>query len=728
MAFFVLLSLVGCNVEENKGAKEYDLSSPLNRLISGVVADNGRYELIYDAQKYVVVLSDKQTLKKWTSMPQQYYDSNDGGGRQKILMESPLYVDYYDSESNTTTRVFAYNGPVKDGRISSEKIENGVRLYYYFDQQEFVIPVDYTLNSDGISITVVPSLIEEHKYSLFSVSIAPFMCSASNETENAYLLVPSGSGALMYTNVRGEEKSRVFTGEVYGKDYAREYKTALDNELPIKLPVFAAVDGQNAIMGIVESGAEQAKIEAEAGNADIGYSSVYTSFYIRGFDEQQIQTTKSQTYLLTKLAEGISKDAKYTVRYIPLEEEQASYSGVAARYREYLLGKETADIDDYRLNVTILGGTMVDKSFVGINYSGFETLTTFEEASKILEDMSGFADKKTISCILKGFTENGIDIGKPAGNFTIAKDIGSKKNIETLNGKGVKLFYDYDLVRFSQSGSSISKNKDAATSVTSLRAYQYPITFNLQCWDEKSPVYYLVSRNNLSELVDKLIDKKPDGAGVSLETLSNMAYSDYNEDKYFARGNMGSDVSSYFKRIKESGSEIAASSANDYAAKNADLLVDAPLQSSKSDAFDVDVPFYQMVFSGHKNMACEYINTSDNPRKSFLKTLESGCALNFMLAYRYDENLIYKSNYPFYALTYSSNYNNIKAYIKEADEFYKAISSSKIISNDVVNEDLRVTVFDNGVKLFVNYGEAAYETEFGEIEPLSFVFGTEVLE
>ena len=46
----------------------------------------------------------------------------------------------------------------------------------------------------------------------------------------------------------------------------------------------------------------------------------------------------------------------------------------------------------------------------------------------------------------------------------------------------------------------------------------------------------------------------------------------------------------------------------------------------------------------------------------------------------------------------------------------------------MVNEDLRVTVFDNGVKLFVNYGEAAYETEFGEIEPLSFVFGTEVLE
>ena len=55
----------------------------------------------------------------------------------------------------------------------------------------------------------------------------------------------------------------------------------------------------------------------------------------------------------------------------------------------------------------------------------------------------------------------------------------------------------------------------------------------------------------------------------------------------------------------------------------------------------------------------------------------------------------------------------------------KAVSGSVIIENET-DGTLAHTVFDNGISVYVNYGENAENTALGTVEPGSFIFGKEV--
>ena len=153
------------------------------------------------------------------------------------------------------------------------------------------------------------------------------------------------------------------------------------------------------------------------------------------------------------------------------------------------------------------------------------------------------------------------------------------------------------MIAFKKSGGGFSK-KDAAV-------YSSGISITYTSFDTVSKAsnddrFYLLSRSNLSRAVEKIIkvSAKKGISGISLNSLGATVYSDYANQETYLANNMENDVAKLFAGVKKGGYKLLSTSANSYAAVNADYVNDAPIDSSNHIAFDFDVPFYELVFKG----------------------------------------------------------------------------------------------------------------------------------
>lgn len=691
LALMITTSICGCG---NKGVTiipaVYDSQAQHEFTANGVVANMGDYSLSFDGALGFPVVTKNGSAKKWDS-------SLEGS-----FAASSIFVDVYDPEYESFVTVKSIDCVV-EGKVKSEEITNGVRVTYFFDQYEISVPVYYKLDENGLTVKVIPSEIYENNYTVISVAVSPYLCSSKNvKSQNNYLVVPSGSGALMYTDNRGE--SRTYKEEVYGMDLSSEEKWLYNNQEQIYLPVFGAVDGTEAMYGIITSGAESSAIGAHAGDSALGYSGVYPVFNVRSYNTVQVNiggTTGLKEFI--RLADK-RNSATFEVRYSILSGENASYNGIAAAYRNYL-GLQSG-IKNKQINLTLLGGVMANRSALGIPYTTFSPSTTVEQAGEIVSEIYEIT-KTPMNIRLLGFGNTGLDIDKVAGGFKINGKLGSKSDIKDLKSLCDKLnsdlFMDYDILQFINSGNGYSKRGDAAVDTTNYRVKKYIFDISLRNVDTTQKSKYLLSRNNISNAVDKTLDSanKYGFGGISLDTLGRMAYSDFNNTEYYGKGKMEEDVTNALNKVTNSKVKLLTKSANAYAAKVSSYIESIPTSSTNSDALDIDIPFYGIVFSGCKENSV-MINLSSEPKKKFLEAIKTGSGLSFVLANDINSDVIGSVFSAYISADYESNKDDINGYYTEAKDFLNSVSGVGVKSYTILKKGVTRTVFENGVIVYVN--------------------------
>ena len=656
----------------------------------GEAVNVGDYTLTFDEKLGFPILAKEGATKVW--------DSSLGD----TFISSSIYVKIYDPTFETFSVVKSADA-VKEGRVKSETITNGLRVTYYFDEYEISVPVYYTLNENGLKVKVVPSEIEEHAISVMAISLNPYLCKVKNEKSNdKYLFIPSGSGALMYTDVRGEV--RTYEEEVYGNDLAREEKWRYNNSEQINLPVFGAVDGNDAIYGIITSGAEYASIGASAGERIVGSSGVYPIFNVRAYNSVQINiggVTGLKQYI--RIADKRNPEA-FEVQYSMLSGEDASYSGIADAYREYL--NLNSGVKNKLLNLTLLGGVMADRSALGIPYKTFSPTTTIEEATDIISQVYE-KNGSAMNIRLLGFGNTGLTVDKIAGAFKVNSKIGSKSEIkkfeEFCKQHGLDLFMDYDVLQFVRSGAGYSKRNDVTVDTTDFRDKKYTYDIALRNVDTTQKGKYLLGRDMLPTVIDDLLKsvKKYNFSGVSLDTLGSMAYSDFTNTQYYGKGKMDEDVAAALKKITDANLKLLTVASNDYAAKASSFIDAIPTTSSGIDSLDVDIPFYGIVFSGCKENSV-MINLSSEPRKKFLEAIKTGSGLSFVLANEINSDVIGGVFSAYISADYESNKKDINEYYTKAKDFLNSVSGSSVKSYEILEKGVTKTVFENGVTVYVN--------------------------
>ncbi len=718
----LLLTFVGCGSGDDNKSSYRSIKGGVAP--SGVLAQNSNYELLWDSDAKAVLMKSVKTGNIWSDVIYDAYQE----GQTGTNVTSPIYMTVANTKDlKWTTFKSAIEIPDK-GSVVSKKIENGIRVTYFFDTYKIAVPVEYTLRNDSLVVSVNTEQILEdaEDYKLISIGIGQNICSVKNDAENGQLFIPVGSGAVINTAVtpNGEKK---FVGEVYGTDAARQVIENFKDETSVKMPVFGASGNGKGMLAIIEEGAASAELEAEAGNERLGYSKVGATFYLRGYDTFMFSRNAKKKTATTRISAELARN-KISVAFYPLEGESVDYIGMANRYKKYLADKKMlkkSESSDSAYGVTFLGGTHIVKSFLGVPYNQVAALTTFAKAKDILSEL-----QKEIGTIpetrLLGFSDSGIRAGKVAGGKTYPSVYGSKKDIESIvklfENKDANVFFDSEIIKFNKSSGGYSTQSDVAK--TAIKKSITHTTVDPMRNFKNTEKYSILSRSKLEDAANTVLEKadKYGYSSISLSSLGSIAYSDFDDaSKYSAKYNMDKDVYSLINSLDKKYS-VAVASANEYTAAAADLIFESPISNGDYNAFDANVPFYQMVFHSYKPMYSEALNLYSNRNAAFAQAVAYGTGLGFTVISDYVANSDDLNVYKLYGMVYEDNRDLIKTMVVNSgyDKLYKDIKDAEMLSYSMT-DSVSKTEYSNGKTVYVNHSDKVAVCEVGEISAYGFI-------
>ncbi|MBR5523779.1 MAG: hypothetical protein IKU51_00725 [Clostridia bacterium] len=717
------LTLTGCSVEEST-VKLYE-PLELEEVTQDVVADDGINQLVWDVNERAVFFYNTMTGRIWSTIPYEFYVQQVEAGYNVMEMKSPIHIAYYAVDNRQERTMTGYEGALLNGTVGSTLIENGIRVEYDFAELELRVPVEYTLQNGNLSIRLdIDGIAEGANYKLTSVSLSPYMASVP-EDDTSYLFVPSGSGALMHSDVRNT--IRKYSEPIYGIDAIEQPATRTTYAQTAHLPVFGANRGDGGLLGIITQGAGLASINALAGDERIGWACVYPTFQLRGSDMVDIQNRESVAQKVKNYSKNLVDLDYAEVIYQQLEGDQAGYEGMANAYRQWLIDNngltQKTTVDSY-LALEFLGGVTVKDQIFGISFNRMEVATDLNQVQEILADINDQM-QTPITTVLTGFGKGGVDKEYLAGGYQIDKQFGSAEDMANLNewtaNNGGLLFTNFDLLYFRKNGYGVNQLSDVAyraNNVASKAAYYSPVTNR----PETDMNYYsLVRRDKLASLAQTLLEKFSSigSAGVGLSSLGSTAYSDYRSTGTYARNGIEEAVQNILNLFNEQGTPVM-SGANAYAAVTSDLIWDVPAYSSQYLVLDEDVPFYQMVFRGYVPMTSTAINREANPDEAFLQALSLGVIPMYSVCATYPEELRDTVHDEFSSGYWAGYRDSVVEKLAIVNDVFPVLGDAGILSY-TKDGDLSVTQFDNGVTLYVNYGDTELYTDGGVVEAGSYL-------
>jgi len=737
MAMLLAVCMTGCGKE--KIALQSFLSYSQQNFESNfdsteVVCENEKWQLKWDNSTKRVSFVDKETGYVWGQIPNEatvpQKQENGMIKKNHPQLESVVQVIYQDPKSFDDVTAYSYTAAVQNDGVYPQKFENGLRVTYDFSENEFSVPVDYTITDKSFRITVDPTKISEgEEFKIHSIAIAPFLCGMKNDAKDSWLFIPDGSGAVIEPLV---SDGVGFIGQkfVYGKDLSHQAYGKANPEEQINLPVFGAKKGNNAIFAVIASGSEAAAINWNIGSANIGYSSIYPEFRIRGYSyierpENFVTTTTLGAFKI--FSDGIVTKPLVT-EYFALSGENADINGMANCYREYLkerTGLLKSDKKETTATFKYIGAVVQPSFIVGIPTEKLFPLTTTKQALSMTEELTEKIGND-INIQLTGFGKTGVDIGEVAGGFTVAGKLGGakgmKKLVNSLDERNINSFMDFDLVSFTKQGSGFGKSSAAVYHGGQVVKYT---SFDNVSKMSNQDRFYVLSRDNLFTASQKVTEKaeKLGLSGISYASLSKTVYSDYGNQKYYISGNMANDVLKIYKSLSKAGYKSLSNNANVFAALGSDYISDVSLYSSDYTVSKYDVPFYQLVFKGYRPMSSVSLNLCSDKQDAWLRCIESGISPSYTLYYNFDKELVTNEHSFIFGSNYSGNKEEIINTVCGIKDYLESVKGAEIKDYIRLSDTASVTEFDNGVYTVVNFGEKEIVTDYGKVPAKDYITG-----
>ena len=100
------------------------------------------------------------------------------------------------------------------------------------------------------------------------------------------------------------------------------------------------------------------------------------------------------------------------------------------------------------------------------------------------------------------------------------------------------------------------------------------------------------------------------------------------------------------------------------------------------------------------------MNLSENPRQTFLQSMESGCALHYSFIAEDSEKLIDTDLDGLYSADVASWREDMATNQQALEELKRLTDGSRIQSHEKLTEKVYVSRYENGVAVYINYGDS----------------------
>lgn len=646
-----------------------------------------------------------------TSVGYKFAFDND----RKVYTPRPMQ-DFVIEQVATTLESIGYTA--EDAAFDNK--ENGLEAASAARNVQFTVALQYALEDDRFVISVPTADLDyPEQFPIESLALLESFGAADAEAEG-YLFVPDGSGALIHLN-NGKTSADAYDAPVYGLDEALILKERVQVNEPVRLPVFGIVSGGHAMLAEIEEGDALAYIHADIAGRNHPYNQVFSRFQLMNHDAIKLSSGTESSAIPVfqpRIYEGSLK-----VSFSFLHGKDASYSGMASLYRERLAdryGWERNDADSLPFVLQLEGAFPRKQSFLGVPYKSLEPLTTYEQAGELAASLHE-AGIENLKLRYMGWFNGGIR-HKDTSSIKLEGKLGGAAGFEqlkqTLNEQGAVLYPDVAFMEKYKgaSGSSYFLNKERA------KIYAYSPVHYME--DPSTFSHYVLSPAVLHDTATDFLDAygKVSSGGLALRDLGQKLNSDFDTQVFVDRQQALVEVEQTLSKISEETDQVMISGGHAYTLGAADVVIDAPLRSSRFQLFDEDVPFYQMVLHGYIDVAGQPWNMGDaqDLRLQLLQSLETGSAVAFDWFYT-EPHVVKDTDYDhLYSAYYKDWFEQAVDLYQQANEVLKQMQGQTIVSHERLTADVVRTTFENGVQITINYGEEAFVLDGERIEAESY--------
>ena len=655
------------------------------------VAENDRLALYLSADHCGLEVEDKQTGVTWSSSMNDPAFTGKLAGLNQKKANSLLTVNVTNlvkGAGSITNAVLLNDKKLATGY---ELIENGVKVHYDLANTGVALDVEILLEEDTVLVRVPYEGINCYSdFSIVSIDMMPYFCSGSDNADG-FLFYPDGCGAILKFQDYAHFKELAQTFSIYGNtEKAQSMLDFFDQEDPaVMMPVYGiSIDG-NAMLAVVENGAESARITVNSSTKIVAVNYVYANFqYRRGFDDMRVTTRAIKTY------DKKAMEVDYAVRLLFLPEGKATYSDMAVAYRDYLMeGGLTPNVGEQAVAIDLFMSAPEE----GLLFDAQRTVTTLEEAGDIMDAFAA-AGVEQVQYSLKGWAKGGY--GSTPDRLPVEGAVGTAKELTALMDKaaavGSTLSLTANFVEADADSRTYSKRNDV------VYLSNYAILTN----PEEDT--FILSPNVIREKYDAFAARAQSllVGGVRFERVGQYIPFNYSRSRYYTSAQTLALYQQMLEDAKAQFGQVSVQGGAVWAAPYVDLMTDVPYDDSGFQFTTEAVPFYQIVMHGLREYTGAPGNLSSDLDREFLRWVEMGYMPYFELTWGSTEDLMYTDYQSLFTAQYTTWIDEVASiYAAFAEGDLKAVRTALMTEHVKLGSDLVRVTYDNGMIVYVNYAE-----------------------
>lgn len=267
-----------------------------------------------------------------------------------------------------------------------------------------------------------------------------------------------------------------------------------------------------------------------------------------------------------------------------------------------------------------------------------------------------------------------------------------------------------------------NENSDAIRNTLSdiVEATPYNIVTYRQVTADK---YYILNKQACRTAMENLATAAGEYGftGVAFEDVGSRVSSDFNRETPTTRDSMARSQSEALAQFKQNGQSIMLSGGNDYAAVYADFVLNMDLSGSSYDLVSRQVPFYQIALHGLVNYASEPINMAESYETNLLKSIETGAGLYFVFAEISPMDLQMTEYSVYSSAQFSLWKDTLETLYRQLNEDLGHTYSLRIVDHQYLTEKVTVTVYEDGTRVYVNYGTEDFAVPGGTVKGTDYL-------
>ena len=645
-------------------------------------------------------IEDARSGKTWHSNPPDTsYDTAIGFDMQQV--NSRLIVDVNMVMREGAAPIQTRFADMASGvYVSYRLLDNAVVFVYEFTRAELNVPIKISLFDHGFSLELLNAEVHEFgRHRLTRVMVLPAF-GASGPGNTGYMLIPDGSGAIIYLNQGRPTASRLGVN-VYGFN-AGAVGSAPSNIGHVTMPLWGKRINDDGYIAIIASGAARAGIMGQSGGMGSIFNMVYGFYTFREIGTVSLVTQgfNVENINITETFPDFNNNFRIEYHFLPTG--SASYADMAAFYRNWLGLSSRVEPGNIPFYLDIYGHIVRRLPWLGFPRDTIIPTATFSQAEQLVEYLYARGVRNIVVRYSywqrRGYYNTIVTNPRPLRALGGASGLASLR--DTVERLGGELYLTHEPIQVYSRGNGFIPMFDALKTVSRMAQRQFAQSPDGST-DFRYTPWFLLRPQRFEHFFGRFLDNfyESDFGFLALDTIGEMLYSELASD-----GVHRDDVLEMIIEMLNRPERLMLNGAFDYAAAAATHVINSPIASSGFDIFDRDVPFWQIVFHGYVNFSLEAFNLSSNPNMMRLRALETGARPMFSWVLQNSESLIgSRSDWLF-----SGDYSR---WLDWAIEEYLIINS---VLSQVANEpityhnrigNISITVYGNRLTVICNFSD-----------------------